>query len=426
MIKSKYVPPVTGSYILKNIRLETGFITDETGAKETRTELFCIEVSEGKITKVFNNNPSLPGAIDGKGYLMLTAFSDMHVHLDKTLYGLPWQAHSPKKRSILDMIAYEQEIIPELLKTSTERAGLLIDLMQGYGTTFARTHFNVDTTSGLRSLENLQKALDNKKGSFSAELVAFPQHGCFYTDSAPLLKEAAQLDSVAFIGGVDPFGIDRNIEKVLDLTVQLALDNNKGIDIHLHDGGKEGLRTIEYLAEQALKNPSLQGRTYVSHAFVLASLPSNELERIAEKLAAARVGIVSSIPFGRLVMPVPALMKRGVNVLAGSDNIQDHWSTFGTGNMLQKTNLIADLYGWRTEFDLSRTLRFATHNVLPLDDDGNMQWPKLNNSAEFVLVDASCSAEAVSRISPTMAFAHEGRLYWKETDDNREGNSNKS
>jgi len=49
-----------------------------------------------------------------------------------------------------------------------------------------------------------------------------------------------------------------------------------------------------------------------------------------------------------------------------------------------------------------------------LDDKGNMQWPKANDSAEFVLINASCSAEAVSRVSPTMALAHEGALYWKK------------
>ncbi len=78
---------------------------------------------------------------------MLPAFKDMHVHLDKTLYGLPWQALSPKRRTVADMIAYEQEIIPELLKTSVERGEQLINLLQHYGTTYARTHFNVDTTS---------------------------------------------------------------------------------------------------------------------------------------------------------------------------------------------------------------------------------------------------------------------------------------
>ena len=57
---------------------------------------------------------------------MLPAFRDMHIHLDKTLYGLPWQALSPKRRTVKDMIAYEQEIIPGLLKTSVGRAEQLM------------------------------------------------------------------------------------------------------------------------------------------------------------------------------------------------------------------------------------------------------------------------------------------------------------
>lgn len=404
-----------GHYILKNARLETGFITDESGVIGTQTGLFCIEINEGKIAGVHPNVEQLANAIDAKEMLMLPAFKDMHVHIDKTLYGLPWQALSPKRRTVADMIAYEQQIIPELLKTSTDRAELLINLLQSYGTTFARTHVNVDTTSGLRSLENLLKALENKKDTFSAELVAFPQHGLYYTNSAPLMKEAVQSDSVAFVGGLDPSSIDKNIEKAIDFTMQLALDNNKGIDIHLHDTGKEGMRTIEYFVEKVTENPQLQGKTYVSHAFVLAHLPQQETDRISEKLAGARVGIVSAIPFRGKAMPIPTLVKHGVEVLVGNDNVQDYWSTFGSGSMLQKANLIADLYGWETEFDLSRTLRFATKDRLPLSNDGKMQWPKTGSKAELVLVDASCSAEAVSRMSETIAFAHEGNLYWKDS-----------
>ncbi|MGH2624897.1 MAG: amidohydrolase family protein, partial [Sphingobacterium sp.] len=339
-------------------------------------ELFCVEINEGKIIDIHQSPEQPANAIDAKKMLMLPAFKDMHVHIDKTLYGLPWQAHSPNRRTVADMIAYEQQIIPELLKTSTHRSGLLINLLQNYGTTFARTHFNVDTTSGLHSLENLLKALENKKDSFSAELVAFPQHGLYYTDSAPLLKEAAQLDSVAFVGGLDPFSIDKKIEKVIDFTVQLALDNKKGIDIHLHDAGEEGIRTIEYLAQKTIENPALQGKTYVSHAFALVHLAQQEADRISAKLAEAKVGIVSSVPFRRKVMPIPTLVKHGVEVLVGNDNIQDYWSTFGTGNMLQKANLIAYLYGWETELELSRTLQFATKNILPLSNTGKMQWPQ--------------------------------------------------
>lgn len=410
-----HTPSLKNTYLLKNVRLETGFITDETGIAGTQCKLFCIEIANGIITRILPNTVPSEHAIDAKGLLMLPAFKDMHVHLDKTWYGLPWQTLTPKKRTVADMIAYEQEVIPELLKTSTPRAGLLIDLLQSYGTTFARTHFNVDPTSGLQSLENLQKALDNKKNSFDAELVAFPQHGLYYTQGLPLMKEAAQLPGVHFIGGLDPYSIDGNIEKTVDATVELALDHGKGIDIHLHDTGKEGIRTIEYLAEKALENKQLQGKTYISHAFVLAQLPQRETDELSHKLAQAKVGIVSSIPFQGKAMPIPTLIKNGVEVLVGNDNVQDYWSTFGSGNMLQKANLMADLYGWETEFELSRTLRFATNNVLPLADDGTMQWPKTGDKAEIVLVDASCSAETVSRMSAVKAFAHKGQLYWKHS-----------
>jgi len=413
-METTYSVPAKDNYIVKNVRLETAFIWEDDRTATTKTDLFCVTINNGKIAEISSNDGQAVDAIDAKGLLMLPAFSDMHVHLDKTLYGLPWQAVSPTRRTVQDMIAYEQEIIPELLKTSTHRAELLINLLQHYGTTFARTHFNVDTTSGLHSLANLKKALDHKKDSFKAELVAFPQHGLYYTESAALMKEAAQLESVDFIGGLDPFSIDKNMEKAIEFTVQLALDNDKGIDIHLHDGGKEGIDTIEYLTELVLQNPQLQGRTFVSHAFALAQLQGNEIGRIAEKLAAAKVGVVSSIPFGETVMPIPSLLKYGVDVLVGNDNVQDYWSTFGTGNMLQKAKLMAELYGWKTEFDLSRTLRFATRNILPLDDQGVMQWPRVNDSAEFVLADASCSAEAVSRVSEIVALAHEGNLSWKK------------
>src|SRR5690606_30774231 len=117
------------------------------------------------------------------------------------------------------------------------------------------------------------------------------------------------------------------------------------------------------------------------------------------------------IPFrNKMAMPIPTLVKHGVEVLVGNDNVQDYWSTFGTGNMLQKANLIAELYGWETEFDLSRTLRFATKNILPLNDKGVRQWPKAGDDADVVLVKASCSAEAVSRISPMRMLMHKGNI----------------
>lgn len=399
------------SYTLKNVLLETGFAYQDEEVIRTKTDLFCVTISDGKISHVAANKPNDSNAIDAKGLLMLPAFKDMHIHLDKTFYGGEWQAVRKRTGGVKGMIALEQQILPEMLATSTQRAEKLIELLQLQGTSFARSHVNIEPTSKLQSLINLQKALENKASGFGAELVAFPQHGVFYTDSVSYMKEAAQMD-IDFIGGVDPYSLDGAIEKTMDFTVQLALDNGKGIDIHLHESGESGLKTVEYLIQKVNENPILKNKTYLSHCFVLANLEPTKQEAIAEQLSAAGIGIVSTIPFGKLMMPIPTLYKHNVTVLTGNDSIIDHWNTFGSGSVLQKANVMAQLYGYSTEFLLSRSLKLATANVLPLDDNGAQQWPKAGDTANMVLIDASCSAEAVSRISPVKSLIHHGNVLY--------------
>lgn len=144
----------------------------------------------------------------------------------------------------------------------------------------------------------------------------------------------------------------------------------------------------------------------------MAKLESVKQEEMAEKLAEAEIGIVSTIPMGGLIMPIPTLMKYGVKVMTGNDSIIDQWNTFGTGSVLQKANLAAQLYGQVTELGLSRMLELATAGVLPLDDKGNQLWPKVGDAADIVLIDASCSAEAVSRISPIRSLIHNGHIVY--------------
>ncbi|MCD0480187.1 amidohydrolase family protein [Chryseobacterium sp. LC2016-29] len=399
---------VNGKLILKNVRLETGFEYEEGEVISTKTDLFLVETENGKITKIAPNNPKAK-AVDAKGFLMLPAFKDMHIHLDKTFYGDKWQAVRKRKGGVKGMIALEEQIMPEILKNSTYKAEKMIELIQSKGTAFARSHVNIEPTSKLDSLKNLQKALDNKKKSFGAEIVAFPQHGVFYKNSVPYLKEAAQMN-IDFIGGVDPYTIDGAIEKTIDFTVQLALDHQKGIDIHLHETGESGLKTVEYLIDKVNENPSLKGKTFFSHCFILGKLDKIKQEEIAEKLGNAQVGIASTIPIGNLIMPLPTLQKHNVTVYTGNDSIVDHWNTYGTGSVLEKANLYAQLYGQSTEFLLSRSLKLATANLTPLDDKGVQQWPKTGDDADFVLLNASCSAEAVSRISNVESLIYRGNV----------------
>ena len=413
--KSPKVDKLFGEDILlSNVRLETGFAYDTNEQViATKTALFDINIAHGKIKAINKKGSSQLEAlkrVDANELLMLPTFQDMHIHIDKTYYGGDWHA-APWTGSIKDMIRLEETLIPKLLPDSQQRAEACIKLMQSYGTSFARCHCNVDPVSGLRSLEHLLLALDNYKDSFTWEIAAFPQHGILYSQSEGLLREATQMD-IDFIGGLDPTVVDGDAQKSLDIMFDIALDYDKGVDIHLHEDLPSGKSVMEHMIKRVKENKALQGKTFITHAYALAQMTPKELEHLATQFAEYGIGIVSSIPIGQHTMPIPTLLKHKVKVLTGTDNLMDNFSPFGSGDMLQKANLCAQLYGWTDEYRLNRALQMATNNmhILPLNDQGKQVWPYVGADADFILVKASCSAEAVARLPKREAVYYKGKL----------------
>lgn len=399
-------------YILTNVRLEDGFeYNEKKEVQATKTGLYNLHIADGKIKSIAKERLNLKlKTIDAKGLLMLPALRDMHIHIDKTYYGGKWNAAPRKGYTVKDMITLEQKLIPQLLPDSQRKAEEAIKLMQSQGSYFARCQCNIDPVSGLKSLEHLLAALEKNKNSFAWEIVAFPQHGILYSQSESLLREAAKM-GVDFIGGLDPTSVDGHLEKSLDAMCQIAIDNNKGIDIHLHESPPSGKAAIEYIIKKTEENKQLQGKTYISHGFALARMEQKELEKVAEQMGALGIGVVSTIPIGRTIMPIPTLKKYGVKLMTGTDSIVDHWMPFGTCDMLEKAKLCAQLYGWTDEYSLSRALHIATTDeILPLNDSGDRVWPAVGNEANFILVKSSCSAEAVARLPKREGVFFKGKL----------------
>jgi cytosine/adenosine deaminase-related metal-dependent hydrolase len=398
------------SFMLLNVRLEKGYQYENGQVVATETVLRNIQIDNGIITKI--QETELPYSkdivlFDAKGMLLLPSFKEMHIHLDKTYYGGPWRAGA-NRTSIFDMISLEQKLLPELLPTAQDRAEKLIELILGYGSTFVRSHCNVDPVVGLKNLENLNYALENYKDKISYEVVAFPQHGLLRSNVEGLLRDAVQL-GVTHVGGLDPTFVDDDMEKSLQTMVQIAVDHNVGVDIHLHEGGETGIKAIQRLADLT-EDAGLEGKVTISHAFSLASLTEGKGIELANRLASLDISIATSVPIGRGVMPIPLLQKQGVNVLLGNDSITDHWSPFGIGDILQKAHLAAQLYNWSNEYNLSRSLSLATGGITPLDEFGKQIWPKVGDVATAVLVPASCSAETVARLPKRVAVLHKGNL----------------
>jgi cytosine/adenosine deaminase-related metal-dependent hydrolase len=412
----QHITTVTDShYYLSDVRLEEGFEHEGEVVVGTRTRIHTLEIQNGRIKALHDADAPMEAALPrykAQGKLLLPAFRDMHIHLDKTFYGGPWQAPLPRQgKTIMDMIAREEVLLPKLLPTSQARAEKLIDLLLSQGSSVARSHCNIDPVSGLKSLEHLQLALANYRDSFECEIVAFPQHGLLHSKVDGLMREAMSM-GVHYVGGLDPTNVDGAMEASLNAMFQIALDYDKGVDIHIHETNPAGVAALNYMIATVEKTPALRNRLTLSHAFALSTLKPEELDEMAGRMAAQGVTVVSTVPIGQRTMPLPQLRAKGVKIMTGTDSVIDHWSPFGTGDMLEKANLCAQLYGGSDEFRLSRALAIATGDVLPLSDDGQVAWPKPGDTAEFVLVDASCSAEAVARRSPRRATFHNGRLVY--------------
>ena len=242
------------SYWLANVRLETGYQYEGKSVIGTETASFHIRVTDGKIAEIVPGtsqlNSDLP-KLDAQQRLMLPSFKEMHIHLDKTYYGGPWKAVKPAN-SIFERIEEERELLPKLLPTARERAEKMLMLLLSFGSTHVRTHCNVDPIIGLKNLEATVQALETFSGKISSEVVAFPSHGLLRSDVVDLIRQAMQLGAT-HVGGVDPAKVDEDIEKSLNTIMDIAVEANAGVDIHIHDRNQLGLFTMQRLAtyEQA-------------------------------------------------------------------------------------------------------------------------------------------------------------------------------
>src|SRR6516165_10200832 len=92
--------------------------------------------------------------LDGGGRIALPGLVEAHTHLDKSLLGLPWYRNEVGPR-LIDKIENERRVrktLPIDPRRQSERQALL---SVSHGSTFIRSHVDVDTESGLAGVEGV-------------------------------------------------------------------------------------------------------------------------------------------------------------------------------------------------------------------------------------------------------------------------------
>lgn len=371
--------------------------------------LFDVALAGGRIAAIAAagerviDGPSL--ALEQR--LLLPALADGHLHLDKSFLGLPWRPHVAGD-SIAARIAAERAERAALDSPLKERARRLVERVIGFGTLALRSHVDVDEIIGLDhvlSLLELRSALADR---IDLQLVAFPQSG-INRRVAELLDEALRL-GIDVVGGLDPAGIDGDIEAHLDVVFGLAERHERRIDIHLHDPGTLGTFELRRIAARTCAL-GLHGRVAVSHAFALGAVDPGELRTTAQALAQAQVAIMTNGPGADSMPPLRPLLDEGVQIFGGSDNIRDAWSPFGSGDLLQRAGIIGYRGNFRTDADLRLAFEFVTTNSRRVMGFAPVS-VTVGSAADLIALSAADTPEAVAAAPSDRLVFRSGRLVW--------------
>ena len=205
-----------------------------------------------------------------RGGLLSPCFVEGHIHLDKTLLGLPLIPHRPGA-SVADRIRAEKDLRRSLPLTVEERGGRLIEQVAAFGTGVLRSHVDIDTEVGLSGLEAVLRLKERYRDLVDVQVVAFPQSGIRRDPGTADLLDAALRHGADLVGGLDPAGIDDDIAGHLDVVFGLAERHGVGVDIHLHDPGPLGAFELREIARRTTA-AGLGGRVAVSHAYALGAI----------------------------------------------------------------------------------------------------------------------------------------------------------
>jgi cytosine/creatinine deaminase len=347
-----------------------------------------IEIKDGRIAAL------LPPTASEPGIMLLPPLVDGHIHLDKTLLGLPWVPNQAAGNKVSDRIEAERKVRAARTLSETETGANLVRQVVATGTLHMRSHVDIDNQLGLKNLHAVLAIRERFCDLVTIQIVAFPQSGLLRSPGTAALLDEAVAQGADLLGGLDPVGIDGDLAGHLDPIFAIAGRHGVGIDLHLHDGGEGGIAQMLAIAERTRGN-GLNGKVAISHAFALGSVPVDLAARTADTLAEAGIAIMSHGPGAGTMPPLPLLRAHGVEVFGGSDNIRDAWSPFGNGDMLERAMLIGYRGNFRHDHELKLAYEMVTEaaaRVLGLPDYGI----KAGGPADFVAIEAETLAEAVA------------------------------
>lgn len=291
----------------------------------------------------------LPPEVSGPEWLVLPAFVEPHAHLDKayTADAVPNPA-GDLAGAISGWLAYRPGIRPAAARARAERA---VRSLVARGTTRVRSHLDTGADvdpAVVGEIVALREALAPVVELQLVALASRPITGAAGAQNRARLR-AAIAAGVDLVGGA-PW-LEDEPRRALETLAGIASEAGLDLDLHVDETVDPRVLTLPDLAD--LAEAGFPGRITASHAVSLGSQDEGVQRGVAERLAAARVGVVAlpgtnlflqergvRVGPARGLTAVRSLLDAGVVLAGGADNLRDPFNAVGTTDPLATAGLL--------------------------------------------------------------------------------------
>jgi cytosine deaminase len=351
------------------------------------------------------------------GRVVVPAFADAHVHLDKALL----LARAPSIEGTLEeairlTAAAKQGFTVDDIRA---RARAVLDRAVAHGTTAMRSHVEVDPIVGLKGVEALLPLRTEYADRIDLQLCAFAQEGILRAPGTEALLREALRAGMDLVGGcpyVDSDGPE-HIERVFALAREFGTD----VDFHVDFADDPSHLHVRHVIE-ATERTGWLGRVAVGHLTELAACDPAEQEALAARLREAGIAVIT-LPATDLYLmgrrdarnvrrgltPVKRLVGAGVTVAAATNNVQNAFTPIGTADPLLLTLLLVVAAHMGTEREMGLALDMVTRapaRILGRDDHTIAPGAR----ADLVVLEARTLAETVGALPARRWVIRRGRV----------------
>ncbi|WP_043843670.1 amidohydrolase family protein [Amycolatopsis taiwanensis] len=349
------------------------------------------------------------GDLSLPGWLLLSATTEPHAHLDKAF---SWrgceQTYGDLRAAIASWCAYAETVTGEDVYRRARRA---LSAYLANGCTTVRTHADIlPGPEPLRGIEAMTRLRDEVRELMDVQVAVLIPEGT----PEPLIAGAIAL-GVDVLGGCPHLCAD----PVAETTCLLDLAERFGLPVDLHTDEQLGtdVLSIRELCRQ-VRARGLRQRVIASHCVSLGSLEPEQLADVIAEVRAAGIGIVS-LPITNLYLQgreharfrprglpaLRALLDAGVDVAAGGDNLRDPFNPMGRADPFETASLLITA-GHLDAASALATVTDGGRTALGLPQGG----PAVGACANFVAVRADSLTDALAGPGDARIVVHNGRL----------------